>query len=1521
MIRNSLFSILFLTTSFCNVYAQSEQSNELYSKGVELYKRGQYLEAIPVFEACSRLDKAEMDSLDGRRNSTDQWIASCYYKAGNVQAAKEKSFFAYELPPVDRRIVEQSDRLSVQVDEVFRQNRLEEALALSIQVSALEEQLLGGETYYSVNTKDNQAYFLAVLGRHEEAEQTITYMLSAVERLYGDSCRLKALYLDHAAQLYLMAGNLAAMDACYLSLFPFLSRIGEQNSDFAETLLGNVINVYAQTGLVERVDWISDMLMALVAEKYGEKSQERCFQLNSIAQLNKKLGRLDLALKQNNEAVSLAKDTDVSEREEAVLIVTASRALTLMDMHRFKESRADLRNCLKGAKKLGKEEVSSLILSSLMMLQTAMGKKMDEDMLSEVVSLLASMENKETDIVSCSSVAGMIAMILAINGRTHEASSIAEKYLPVYEQLNLYSPLLSSCLVFLMDRQFVNARRASSLGLEFLNKDLLQDYAQMTVTESRRSIDNGLKMVDLMETQEGHFTADTIAYSLSMIKQDLLQARLQILYHTDSLGTEDFMLSLAEFARTAICDTKDEVMADSILNFYSTKLAAAFGDNSEQCSMVGEIREHCFFEKTSEGRLLAFKLTLYDEDSETYAQLLDEYNTSFERWRANKDVDPNAGCLKSDDYKIYEPPYLWSLNRENLRETADSCFLALQYMEQLLPTAVFAEGHSPFSYIRDLLTTWCFCADTLGHRAEVMPMLRKWHKLLTENKLSSMNQKLETLSWAWMYGEPADYEQLEEEFSSQISDDRHALHAAVMFEVIGQSRYKLGNDFVKQTGSRAVRELDETIRELSVSEVTPDLLPQKMFILRTMRLWDNYWKYEGIRSRKDLLPDFKRIYSLLEQYPALQAYRDSYDAMNMLCEITTDYNSRDDAMTVRADRMRRNIRRACLRAMQEQDALLSLGLWPTFSPIGKDFSLYASVGYLNQKMNELEESIRYAYLHEKADPNGSSSEQYENLKAMWDEIRMKQKSVFSDSKTFPDAIENLTTQVCSCLSDRNVSDTIRCLAYDIALFGKGYLLRSEQQQRKVILQSGNRSVLRQYDEYLRILQDLGNSALPDDEIRSLTSRAESIWANLRYESKSFDDYTKSMESSWKAVRDALADDEVAVEYLRSDDILHKYFALILRKGYEAPLVTEVGDESFFTYDPGTIYTRRYLSPWPSGIMLADSSWVYPFDGVRKIYVSPTGVLHQISMEAIHELYSDSIMGDKYQIYRVSSTRELTEKRSPEVQYKAKLFGGINYQLSDDEWEMMAQSKSSDTPLLAMRDVPLLSRGAVQSALNPLSGTVREVREISELFSHSSHSAECVMGNQATEENMKALSGSDVNVLHVATHGFYQPEAETADTSVVSFSRKDRSTSDNALSRSGLFLAGASALFDDTPIPDNVDDGILTALEISHLDMTEMNLVTLSACETGLGDITGDGVFGLQRGFKKAGAQSILMSLWKVDDEATCLLMTEFYKNWIAEKMTKHDALEAAKRTVRSHTEKGWDDPKHWAAFILLDGLD
>jgi CHAT domain-containing protein len=132
------------------------------------------------------------------------------------------------------------------------------------------------------------------------------------------------------------------------------------------------------------------------------------------------------------------------------------------------------------------------------------------------------------------------------------------------------------------------------------------------------------------------------------------------------------------------------------------------------------------------------------------------------------------------------------------------------------------------------------------------------------------------------------------------------------------------------------------------------------------------------------------------------------------------------------------------------------------------------------------------------------------------------------------------------------------------------------------------------------------------------------------------------------------------------------------------------------------------------------------------------------------------------------------------------------------------------------------------------------------------------------------------------------------------------------------MSGANHKVFNRTIPQGIDDGILTALEISILNFRGLDLITLSACETGLGKIDLDGVFGLQRGLKMADANSILMSLWKVDDEATCALMIDFYSHWLSGE-SKHEALRRAVDKLRANPK--WASPKYWAAFILLDGIN
>jgi len=290
------------------------------------------------------------------------------------------------------------------------------------------------------------------------------------------------------------------------------------------------------------------------------------------------------------------------------------------------------------------------------------------------------------------------------------------------------------------------------------------------------------------------------------------------------------------------------------------------------------------------------------------------------------------------------------------------------------------------------------------------------------------------------------------------------------------------------------------------------------------------------------------------------------------------------------------------------------------------------------------------------------------------------------------------------------------------------------------------------------------------------------------------------------------------------------------------------------------------------------------------------------------------ISDRYKIYRLSNTRELLRKGCLEPTLQAALFGGVEYELSSKQWNIISERFATPTDKKATRDIISLKRGATAF----LPGTEMEVKDIEEQLEDKNIHTVLYTGIDASEGTVKQLSGMSTAIIHIATHGFFQQKGTVNNSD---YANNNESEEDQALSRSGLLMAGAMSYLRGAIIPDNVDDGILTARELSHIDLTQSSLVVLSACETALGDITGDGVFGLQRGFKKAGVKSILMSLWKVDDEATCLLMTEFYRNWIGEKMTKHDALEAAKQAVRSHKEKGWDDPKYWAAFILLDGLD
>ena len=230
---------------------------------------------------------------------------------------------------------------------------------------------------------------------------------------------------------------------------------------------------------------------------------------------------------------------------------------------------------------------------------------------------------------------------------------------------------------------------------------------------------------------------------------------------------------------------------------------------------------------------------------------------------------------------------------------------------------------------------------------------------------------------------------------------------------------------------------------------------------------------------------------------------------------------------------------------------------------------------------------------------------------------------------------------------------------------------------------------------------------------------------------------------------------------------------------------------------------------------------------------------------------------------------------------------------------------------------------LRGSKEPLPHTQVEVDTIGDYLEKANWTCLLDTASLGTEESFKALSGKGISNLHIATHGFYYTldEATTQNYDFLLLNNHLASSEDKSLTRSGLIMAGANRILEGDSIPDDVEDGILTAKEIADLDLRGLDLVVLSACQTGLGDISqGEGVFGLQRGFKKAGVNTILMSLWEVDDTATQILMTQFYKNYLSGQ-SKRESLLSAQKYLREYDNGKFNDPKYWAAFIMLDGLE
>lgn len=495
---------------------------------------------------------------------------------------------------------------------------------------------------------------------------------------------------------------------------------------------------------------------------------------------------------------------------------------------------------------------------------------------------------------------------------------------------------------------------------------------------------------------------------------------------------------------------------------------------------------------------------------------------------------------------------------------------------------------------------------------------------------------------------------------------------------------------------------------------------------------------------------------------------------------------------------------------------------------------------------------------------------------------------------------------------KHPNPTSNALAYDGQLFSKGLLLNAELEIQKLIEKSGDKNFAEKFNKIRSDRATLDHLYQITPEKRqmnadSLASVIEKEEKQLVESSKELGDYTRDLAINWHDVQNKLTDTDIAIEFADfMDKDKHTYVALVLTKAMTAPEIVEV---SIGKIDSTTYFTTSdlYNSIWqPLHKYL---------QGFRNVYFAPCGKFHSIAIEYLPD-ETGEIFAKKFNAYRLTSTRELALAKTVNPEKKASVYGGIIYNFAKGDWQDLKDSK--DEIVAEFRDIPDFEDGETQRAgIGFLKGAKIEAEQVIDILRDGEYLVAEGSDVNATEESFKKLSGTGVKILHVATHGFYEPEGKKKSFSDYLTVGNKNNKEDLSLSRSGLFLAGAASALDPVKrkdIPEGVEDGILTAKEISRLDFQGLDLVVLSACQTGLGEVTGEGVFGLQRGFKKAGAKTIVMSLWKVDDAATKDLMTEFYKNLMGG-MSKREAFVKSQENLRSK----YKDPKKWAAFIMVDG--
>ncbi|MCX7735269.1 MAG: CHAT domain-containing protein [Candidatus Kapabacteria bacterium] len=460
---------------------------------------------------------------------------------------------------------------------------------------------------------------------------------------------------------------------------------------------------------------------------------------------------------------------------------------------------------------------------------------------------------------------------------------------------------------------------------------------------------------------------------------------------------------------------------------------------------------------------------------------------------------------------------------------------------------------------------------------------------------------------------------------------------------------------------------------------------------------------------------------------------------------------------------------------------------------------------------------------------------------------------------------------------------------------KAILLNSQKTLRNRIAATQDNSIMNIYQSWKNhcielskiYSQTLRETQFYGQNIDSLETEINTIEKNLSRKISYIERERDKKTIKWEDIRKSLSNDEAAIEIIRFNTFNRNWTDTIF---YVALIITRetVNFPDIVLLKNGKALENRYFRNYSKSLIfrIPDKISYNVFweqieskiKGKKNIFISTDGIYNKINISSLLRP-DNSYVIDDFNIKIVSNTNEL-------------IFRDKKFKLSSNQALLFGNPNFNNTPF------------------PPLPGTKEELSNISEKFIQKKWNVQLFENDQATELNLKKAPKK--GLIHIATHGFFFETSDIINPQNI-FGLDFKKLPENPLLTSGLIFSKPTLEDSKSFSDENSDDGIFTAFEVLSMDLDKVELLVLSACETGLGQIkNGEGVYGLQRAFMIAGVKNLIMSLWKINDFATQYLMNEFYSN-----LTTGSNLDDSFRKAILSAKEKYNHPYYWGSFIFV----